>query len=103
MSSPTQRSLALMRERGYTCAVVERWNPYAKIRQDLFGFVDVLCIGEPGDTVGVQATSYSNVSSRVAKIADAEHWPAVNRVGWRVVVQGWRKVKGRWAVREVWL
>lgn len=103
MSSPTQRSLALMRERGYVCAVVERWNAYARIRQDLFGFIDVLAIGERGDTVGVQSTSYSNISARVAKIADHELWPAVNRVGWRVVVQGWRKVKGRWVVREVWL
>lgn len=101
--SPTQRSLALMRERGYTCAVVERWNPFARIRQDLFGFIDVLAIGNRHDTVGVQACSYSDVSKRVAKIANHELWPPVNRSGWRVVVQGWRKVKGRWEVREVWL
>ena len=49
-SSPTQRSLKLMRERGYLCEITERWNPFAKIRQDLFHFVDVLCIkdGEIG-------------------------------------------------------
>lgn len=92
-----------MRERGYTCAVVERWNSFAHIRQDLFGFIDVLCIGQAGNTVGVQACNYTDVSKRVEKIANAEHWPAVNRVGWRVVVQGWRKVRGRWTCREVWL
>lgn len=91
-----------MRERGYRCAVVEHWNPWAKIRQDLFGFIDVLAIGER-DTVGIQACNYTDVSKRVAKISEHDNWPHVNRAGWRVVVQGWRKVKGRWVVREVWL
>src|SRR4051812_27337182 len=99
MSSPTQRSLALMRERGYVAAVVEKWNPYARIRQDLFGCIDIVAIGTR-ETVGVQACAYSSVSARVRKISEAEAWPAINRAGWRVVVQGWRKVRGRWTVRE---
>jgi hypothetical protein len=32
MPSPTQRSLALLRERGYTTDVVERWIPYVRVR-----------------------------------------------------------------------
>lgn len=99
MSTPTQRSLKLMRDRGYLSAVTERWNPHARIRQDLFGIVDVLCLGD--DIIAVQTTSASNVSARVRKIEDSEALPALRRVGIRVVVHGWRKVKGRWQVREV--
>lgn len=61
MSSPTQRSLAVLRERGYIAQVVERWNPFARIRQDLFGVVDVLAVGN-GETIAVQCTSGANVA-----------------------------------------
>ena len=99
-ASPTSRSLALMRDRGYTCAVTEHWNPFARIRQDLFGFVDVLCLS--GETVvAVQTTSYGNVSSRVNKIADHANTPIVRAAGWSIVVHGWHKSKGRWVCREV--
>lgn len=100
-SSPTQRTLALLRKRGYIAAVVERWNPHARVRHDLFGIVDVLGIRE-GETLAVQCTSSSNVSSRVAKIADCEAVPVIRAAGWSLHVHGWRKnSKGRWECREV--
>ena len=86
--SPTQRSLAEMRKRGYLCAVVEHWNPFAKIRQDLYGFIDIICIGED-ETIGVQSTSYSNVSARVSKISNHDNTGAVRKAGWKILVQGW--------------
>ena len=92
--SPTQRTLKHMRGLGYTCQVVEHWNPFAKIRQDLFGFIDVLCLGD-GEIVGVQATSYSNVAARVRKIADHEHVGAVRKAGMRILVHGWDGAKLR--------
>ena len=98
--SPTTRSLALMRERGYQCAIVEHWNMFARIRQDLFGFVDMLCVSKAG-TVAVQTTTYSHVSERVDKIANHANTPAVRDAGWVIVVHGWHKVKGRWVCREV--
>ena len=39
--SPTARSLAHLRSLGYTARVVERWNPFAKIRQDLLGAAEI--------------------------------------------------------------
>ena len=100
-TSPTQRSLKLMRERGYLCEVTERWNPFAKIRQDLYSFVDVLCIKE-GETVAVQTTSYSNISARVKKISELDTSAIVKLAGWKIIVQGWKKDKnGKWMVREV--
>jgi hypothetical protein len=40
------RTLAWLREHGYEAWVVEYWNHYAKIRQDLFGFIDVLAVSD---------------------------------------------------------
>jgi hypothetical protein len=100
--SPTQRSLAHMRELGYVCAVVEKWNPHAKVRQDLYGFIDVLCVKDE-DIVGVQACSSSggDVAERVRKITEHDNWPLVCKAI-RVVVHGWRKnAAGRWTLREV--
>ncbi len=100
MSSPTQRSKKLLEDQGYLVAVVEKWNPHAKIRQDLFGFVDLIAIRE-NETLGVQTTSYSNVSARINKIAEHENVGMVRKAGWRIVVHGWHKPKNRWVVREV--
>lgn len=100
-SSPTQRSLKLMRDQGYLCEITERWNPFAKIRQDLYGFVDILCIKE-GKTVAVQTTSYGNMSARMNKIKGLDTYLLVKYAGWEVIVHGWKKDKsGRWVVREV--
>ena len=100
--SPTQRSLALLRERGYLVAVVERWNPHAKIRQDLFGCLDLVALGE-GQTLGVQTTSggNGNVAERIRKIHSSEAYPRLQAAGWQLIVHGWRKRKGRWICREV--
>jgi len=101
MSSPTARTLAEMRKRGYLVQVVEKWIPAVRRRQDLYGFIDVLAIRE-GEIVGVQATSGDNVASRVAKIAEHEHVGAVRRAGIRILVHGWRRnAAGRWVLREV--
>lgn len=100
MSSPTQRTLAHLRKLGYPLVqVVERWNPHARVRQDLYGCIDVLAVGD--DIVAVQATSGSNVSKRVAKITESAALPVLRRAGIRVLVHGWRKVRGRWQLREV--
>ena len=99
MSSPTQRSLAHLRDGGWLAQVVERWNPHARVRNDLFGFIDILAIRD-GQTLGVQATSGTNVAARVRKIAESEHVGAVRAAGWRLEVHGWRKnAAGRWVLR----
>jgi hypothetical protein len=99
--SPTQRSLDLLRKEGWLCQVVEVWNPHSRTRKDLFGFIDVLAVrGE--ETLAVQATSRSNISARVSKIANHENIAAVRAVGWGIQVWGWGKMaNGRWEVRRV--
>lgn len=101
MTSPTQRSLKLMRERGFHAEVVERWIPGANIRRDLWGIADILSISDSGSLAVVQATSASNVAARVTKIADSPLIGYLRKAGIKILVHGWRKVKGRWQVREV--
>ena len=88
--SPTQRSLKYLRELGYKAAVTEHWNPFARIRQDLFGIVDIVALRK-GETLAVQCTSSSGVSARVNKIAEHESTPWIRDAGWRLEVHGWTK------------
>lgn len=86
-----------MRERGFYAEVVERWIPGANIRRDLFGILDVFCLGDNGELVGVQCTSISNISARLSKIAESPLVGRLRKAGIRLLVQGWqsKKVKGK--------
>ncbi len=98
--SPTQRSLAALRERGYLCQIVEHWNPWAKQRKDLFNIGDILAIRE-GETLLVQTTTRGNVQARVKKIAECEHLPAILRAGWKIEIHGWGKLKEGWTCKVI--
>lgn len=87
---PTQRTVAYLRKNGWTVGIVERWNSHAKIRQDLFGFVDLIAYAPDGGILAIQATSTPNMSARVKKIL-AE--PLRGRA------RGWLEAGGR---LEVW-
>jgi hypothetical protein len=101
-TSPTQRSLKLLREAGYYAAITEHWNQFAHIRQDLFGFCDIIAFKPDGGVLMVQTTSGGNVAARVAKIVSndiARAWlQSENRV---IVVHGWAK-RGDRGKRKLW-
>jgi hypothetical protein len=98
--TPTQRSLSYLRDEGYLVAIVEHWNPFARIRQDLFGFIDLLAIRRD-ETLAVQVTA-SGVSSRVKKIEASPHLGRVREAGWKIFVHGWRKnAAGKYVMRIV--
>jgi hypothetical protein len=65
--TPTQRALAFYKELGFVCAVVEKWNPHAKIRQDLYGCIDILCCRRGVGIIGVQACAGSSHAARRTK------------------------------------
>jgi hypothetical protein len=73
---------------------VETWNPWAKVRNDLFGCWDVLAIRD-GQTIAVQTTSRSNMSARARKIADAESTPHLRKAGWTLLIHGWDTFEGK--------
>lgn len=98
--SPTQRSLKLLRSRGYLVAIVEHWNPWSKTRQDLFGFIDLLAI-KCDYVLAVQTTSGSNASARLAKIQESPNamlWLSEHR---GIVIHAWSK-KGPRGNRKLW-
>jgi hypothetical protein len=67
----------------------------------LFGFVDVIAVRRD-ETIAIQATSASNVSSRVRKITEHPNIGSVREAGWIIVVWGWAKKGGKWTLtREV--
>jgi hypothetical protein len=98
--TPTQRSLAALRELGYLVEVVEKWNSFTRTRKDLWGWADLLAIRR-GEVLAVQVTS-EGVANRVKKVTDSETIAQVREAGVRVEVHGWRKnVKGRYVQRIV--
>jgi hypothetical protein len=99
-SSPTQLSMAWLRANGYTPCITEHWNAFARIRQDMYGFIDIVAVRD-GETLGIQTTSASNMSAREKKIRASDNWPRLLRAGWKIRVHGWKKNKaGRWELRE---
>ena len=86
--SPTQLSLAMLREDGWFPWITEHWNSYARIRQDLWGFVDIIAL-KPGQILGVQTTTASNMSARVNKIADHDNVGKVRESGVIIHVHAW--------------
>lgn len=103
MGSPTARSLAYLRQRGALAAVVERYNPHAKRRVDLFGFIDIVAVDAQPGALGVQATTTANVSHRLDKLrteaaANMRRWLAA---GNRLVIHGWAK-RGARGARKTW-
>jgi len=100
MASQNQRTVALLKERGHMCDICESYNSFTRRKKDLFSIFDILAIGN-GETVGVQITSKSNMSSRIKKISESEYLPEHVRSNWKILVLGWfKQPNGRWDCKE---
>ena len=92
--TPTQRTLKALRARGLTCAIVERWNPHVRIRQDLYGWIDILAIGPEAGIIGVQSTGQDFAGHlrklRGERVEKVREWLAA---GGKAELWGWRKLK----------
>jgi hypothetical protein len=102
--SPTQRSLAHLKQLGYAARVVEKWNPFAKVRQDLFGG-DLLALKAGTPILPVQATSGSNHAARRVKLeagAVITLWTQSGAVLeiWSWTKKGLRGKVKRWTLRR---
>lgn len=101
MKSPTELSLNFLREQGYTVAVTEHWNPFGKVRVDLFGIIDLVAIkkGVPG-VLGIQTTSRTNISARIKKSIQNKNLLTWYKAGNNFKIHGWYKEKGVWKLEE---
>jgi hypothetical protein len=96
--TPTARTLAYLRKRGYLAGVVERYCSFTKRRHDLFGFIDIVAVR--GDEIlGVQATTASNLQARIAKAMDLIGFGAWLRGERAALFIGWAKPTKR---RRTW-
>jgi hypothetical protein len=98
-TTPAQRSLAWLRAEGYTAVVCERWNPHARVRQDLFGFADLMAVR--ADVPGVLAVQTTTTAHQADRLAKALALPALKvflEAGNRLEIHGWlkRKTTRRW-------
>jgi hypothetical protein len=102
-TSPTARSMKLLRQEGFVVAPCERWVPHQNIRVDLLGVGDLIACrpGDPGPLL-IQVTTDDHLAHRKAK-AQAEPrlraWLGCG--GCRFELHGWRKRGDRWHCRRV--
>ncbi len=97
--SPTQRTLQQLRKDGWVCHVAERWNPFAKIRQDAFGIIDILAIGG-GHILAVQACAGASHAARRDKIVAEPRARIWLESGGRLEIWSWAKQGARGAVKK---
>jgi len=94
--SPTQRTLRNLRQQGAICGIVERFNQYAGpfgIRQDLFGFIDIICLLPDRGIVGAQCCARSGHAAHKTKILENEIAPEWLKTGGKIEIWSWAKQK----------
>lgn len=98
--SPTQLSKRQLVKEGYLVEITEHWNAFARVRKDLFDFIDLLGVKE-GELLGIQTTSASNMNARIKKILEHPNYKLIKSTGLRIVVHGWFKNKSRrWELKS---
>lgn len=116
MILPQQRSMQLLRDRGFIVASVEGrkyfparrprcrvcgQQPMISLRSDLFAFADLIAI-EPWRRIVmlVQTTTQAHHADRKAKILGSAEAKYAVMAGIYVVILSWAKKQERWQVRE---
>lgn len=97
-ATTTRRAINDLEKRGYTAANVEKWNSFAHIRQDLWGFADLIAF-KPGEVLLVQTTTKSNMAARRTKINSNTTAQAWLQAGHAIELQGWYKEGRFWKVK----
>lgn len=108
MNTPSQRTIALMKKEGYMTAVAEKFNTFAKVRQDMYKWIDIMAIhSEKREIVGIQTTTASNLAARVAKAVAKREFKTWLLAGGVAEFHGWelknndKKTKKTWQCRRL--
>lgn len=100
--SPTVLSLKHYRDMGYVAWVVEKFNSFAKVRQDFLGCIDILCFkGSVPGVIGIQTTTDANFNKRIYKAMQNEYLEEWMKAGNKFIVHGWGK-HGPRGKRKLW-
>jgi len=87
----TARTLKYLRDQGFKCGMVERFNSFTKQRFDLFGIIDIIAIKEHL-VVGVQSCGQA-YSEHYKKMITSESSIDWLESGSELMLIGWRKLK----------
>lgn len=103
----SQLSIQMLKTRGYDVDIAERYNSITRQKNDLFGFVDLVAIGNTlatqGDILFVQTTSYAHAATRQKKMLEIPLLTWIHLAGIKVLVHGWRKrAKPGEKVEKLW-
>lgn len=95
--SPTQRTIRALKDQGMICGSVEKFNPYVGehgIRQDLFGFIDIVALDTSKGIIAIQSCGQS-FSAHRNKLLEERNDAVYEwlRCGGKIELWGWRKVK----------
>lgn len=94
-ASPTELTMRHCRGLGWVVQKVEHWNSFAKVRQDLFGCIDVVALGD-GQILGIQCTTRHHMAERMAKARAEARITRWLQCGGLFEVWGWQMVGRRW-------
>jgi len=78
------------------CGKTEHWNPHVPpvgVRQDLFGFIDVIAISSIEGIIAIQCTGPSGHADHKRKILENRYAPAWLQSGGKIELWSWRKLK----------
>ncbi len=98
--TPTARSLKELRRLGWTVAIVEHWNAYAHIRQDLWGFADLLAMKPGFGFIAVQCCAASSNAARIDKVSSCDAAYTFIESGGKIYVHSWGKRGPRGKVKK---
>ena len=92
-TSPMQLSLSALRGEGYLVHIVEHFNVFAKVRQDMYGIIDIVAIRDdlPG-VLGVQCTDYTSMSKHVDKALTNTNLITWLKAGNKFIIYAWKTV-----------
>ncbi len=103
------RTLVMLRAAGFQAQTVERFNPFAHIRQDLFGVIDIIAvpgigtdaaIAQPG-IWGIQNTTAANLAKHRVKALAEPRLMVWLAAGGRFALVSWSK-RGEKGKRKLW-
>ncbi len=94
--SPTQRTLKLLRNEGYTAQVVEKFVSWIHSRIDLFHCIDIVAVrSDIQGVLGVQTTSQTHASDHVKKALGVKELQVWLEAGNKFEVWSWGKKGAR--------
>ena len=96
--TPTRRTLAVLKDRGLSVAIVEKFNAFVGphgIRQDMFGIIDIIALDHTSGVIGVQScgNDFSGHYKKLTQEKAAECIDWLLTPGTSLELWAWRKVK----------